>query len=151
MSSAHMRPMTQAEVTELLGATLHGSLPHETQQRLMASVAAAYELLGGLLDPGYTADDIRHQTTRLLGLPNRTDLWPSEQPPGQSGEDEDGTAPADHNTVELPESMDHPYKTSATPRGTSCPKCEEPGRGLGLGLYECVSCGEEWDAADLVE
>lgn len=36
----HMDPMSADEVRELLGATLHGPLPHATVQRMMATLAA---------------------------------------------------------------------------------------------------------------
>lgn len=35
----HMNPMTPAEVTDLLRATLHGDLPRDTQHRLLATLA----------------------------------------------------------------------------------------------------------------
>ena len=38
--SGHMDPMTPKEVIELLKSTLHGPLPHDTQQRLFATLAA---------------------------------------------------------------------------------------------------------------
>lgn len=35
----HMNPMTPSEVMEMLTATMHGPLPRETMQRVLATLA----------------------------------------------------------------------------------------------------------------
>lgn len=42
------KPLSAEEIAELLGATLHGPLPEETQRRVMSTLAAHAALLNNI-------------------------------------------------------------------------------------------------------